>query len=229
MAKKDYFMPLYYQRLLTSTIGWKDEEFGAFLKLLIYQFDRGSIPSDLNAISRIAPSARKCWPLLSQKFVADSEGNLKNEVMDQIRKSREVRSQINSRNGEMGASKRWQNDGKRHSETDGESDSETDTKKIAYHMVDGVMVNSGTLTNNRVSNRSRKDFLKDQKWKEEFCMAKHLKMQELEQLQEEWLQNVDLKGTEIRNYKSYFLVYYDEAQPKISKKSHWKPRPQDEY
>lgn len=223
MAKKDYFMPLYYQRLITSTIGWKDEEFGAYLKLLIYQFDQGSIPNDLNAISRIAPSARKSWPLLSQKFKPDAEGNLRNEVMDSIRKSREVRSQINSRNGEIGATKRWRND----SETDGEGYSETDGKKIAYHMDNGLMVNSGTLADSRVSNGNRENFLKNQRWKEEFCTTKRIEMHDLEQMQEDWLKDVDLTGEFVENYHKYFLFWYNKNQPVVKQKTKSTYNPKD--
>lgn len=103
MAKGDYYFPLYYQKLLTSTTGWKDDEFGAYLRLLIYQYDNGAIPDDLPSISRIAPSAKKNWNLLSKKFVkAKEEGFLINTVMDELRTARQKKSENLSKNGSKG-------------------------------------------------------------------------------------------------------------------------------
>lgn len=101
MAKGKYYIKLYHQRLLTSTIGWKDEEFGAYLKLLIYQFDKGSIPADLPSICRIAPSAKKHWPLLSQKFIT-APGGLINEVMNDVRNDTLGVRKENAKNGKLG-------------------------------------------------------------------------------------------------------------------------------
>jgi hypothetical protein len=102
MPKGDYYFTLYYQRLLTSTVGWKDSELGAYLRLLIYQFDKGSIPSDLSSIARIAPSAKKHWPLLSTKFVDDGNGGLINRFMEEVRgdvNAKKERSRLNGMNG----------------------------------------------------------------------------------------------------------------------------------
>jgi uncharacterized protein YdaU (DUF1376 family) len=102
MPKGDYYFKLYYQRLLTSTVGWKDDEFGAYMRLLIYQFDKGSIPSEINQIARIAPSAKKHWPLLSQKFVPDGNGGLVNKVMDEVSNERQAKGEANRKNGVTG-------------------------------------------------------------------------------------------------------------------------------
>lgn len=103
MAKGDYYFPLFYQRLLTSTTGWTDQEFGAYIRLLIYQFDNGSIPSDINQIARIAPSAKKVWSLLSTKFIDNGNGGLINTTMDEIRKEtkrkQEIRKELGKRGG----------------------------------------------------------------------------------------------------------------------------------
>jgi hypothetical protein len=102
MAKGDYYFPLYYRRLLTSTIGWKDDEFGAYMRLLIFQFDNGSIPSNLNELARIAPSVRKHWPLLSKKFKDDGNGRLINEVMDEVHQDIQKKKEKNAENGKKG-------------------------------------------------------------------------------------------------------------------------------
>lgn len=102
MAKGDYYFPLFYHRLLTSTIGWKDEEFGAYLRLLIYQFDNGSIPSDLADLSRISPSIKKHWPLISKKFKDNGKGGLINEVMNDVYNDIQEKKIINTENGKKG-------------------------------------------------------------------------------------------------------------------------------
>lgn len=102
MAKGGYYFPLYYQRLLTSTIGWKDDEFGAYLKLLIYQFDKGSIPDDMDEIGRIAPTAKKKWNLIGKKFKPAETGGLINEVMNEIREDILGKISTNTENGKKG-------------------------------------------------------------------------------------------------------------------------------
>lgn len=92
---------MYYQRLLTSTMGWKDEELGAYVRLLIYQFDNGSIPNDMDAIARIAPTAKKNWKLIGQKFI-EKDGAFINLVMDGIRQQRIKSNDANRKNGEKG-------------------------------------------------------------------------------------------------------------------------------
>lgn len=106
MAKGDYYFPLYYKRLLASTVGWKDDEFGAYVKLLIHQFDNGSIPHDLDELARIAPSVKKHWKLLAKKFHDDGNGGLINDVMDDIYHDIQDKKKINSDNGKKGGRKK---------------------------------------------------------------------------------------------------------------------------
>lgn len=102
MAKGDFYFPLFYKRLLTSTIGWTDSEFGAYLRLLIYQFDNGYIPSDINELARIAPSVKKHWKLISKKFRDDGHGNLINEVMNETYHSIQTKKINNKEYGKLG-------------------------------------------------------------------------------------------------------------------------------
>lgn len=102
MAKGDYYFPLYYKRLLASTVGWKDDEFGAYLKLLIFQFDNGSLPNDLKELKRIAPSIQKHWPLISPKFRKTEEGRLVNDVMLEVYEDVQKMKEKNSLNGKKG-------------------------------------------------------------------------------------------------------------------------------
>lgn len=102
MAKGDYYFPFFYQRFLTSTQGWKDEEIGCYLRLLVYQFDKGSLPSDLQQLARIAPSVKKHWSLLKGKFIDNGKGGLVNEVMDDVRNEVDRMKEKNRENGKKG-------------------------------------------------------------------------------------------------------------------------------
>lgn len=103
MAKEgNYYFPLYYKRLLSSTVGWSNSEFGAYIRLLIHQFDNNDrIPDDLDELSRIAPGIKKQWPLLMKKFKKDDRG-LFNEVMSEIFNEIQHKRLTNKRNGETG-------------------------------------------------------------------------------------------------------------------------------
>lgn len=121
MSKGNFFLPLYYQRLLTSTNGWKDDEFGAYVRLLIHQFENGFIPSEMDRITIIAPSARKNWGRLSPKFLDIGEGKLVNEFMESVREIQNKKSWANTENGKLG--------GRPRKRTESETITESETEK----------------------------------------------------------------------------------------------------
>lgn len=75
--KVDVYMPLYVRDFLTSTIGWTAEERGHYLTLLMIQWDRGSLPGDLESLERLSPGIGRVWGLLAEKFpqAVDGEAN----------------------------------------------------------------------------------------------------------------------------------------------------------
>lgn len=101
---KDPVLPLYYNDLTTSTQDWTDEEFGAYVRLLIHQWRQGGLPKDYQRLTRIATSLDTNWPLLKTKFV-EIDGLLKNMVMEDIRDKRAKHKQKQKDN----VSKRYQN------------------------------------------------------------------------------------------------------------------------
>jgi uncharacterized protein YdaU (DUF1376 family) len=119
----NHFIPLYYQRFLASVQGWDDDAVGAYLRLLMYQFQNGRLPADLKSLQKIAPSSRKNWRILSSKFRTDSEGFLYNEVMDEIRQELERKSLINTENGRRGGRPK-----KNRSDIDSETDRISESK-----------------------------------------------------------------------------------------------------
>lgn len=84
---KDPVFPLYYNDIDRSTKTWTDEEFGAYMRLLMEQWDKGSLPNDYQRLTRIATSLDRNWSLLKDKFPA-VDGVLKNPVLEAHREKR---------------------------------------------------------------------------------------------------------------------------------------------
>jgi len=85
-------LPLYYNDLTTSTQDWTDEEFGAYVRLLIHQWRQGGLPKDYQRLTRIATSLSTNWTMLKVKF-PEVDGLLKNPVMEEIREKRAKHSE----------------------------------------------------------------------------------------------------------------------------------------
>lgn len=161
MAKGSYYFPLYYQRLLTSTTGWTDEQFGAYLRLLIYQYDKGSVPNDPKIIKKIAPKAIKNWKVFESKFEKNSTGDLINPVMDDIRKKNVFKSVTNSENGSKGGrrkSERLDEDKANASENESERLSETKATPLTINQqpIESTIEVSGDAHDLKDSNLFRK-------------------------------------------------------------------------
>lgn len=110
MAKDDHWFKFFYKLFLISTQGWKDDEVGAYLKLLINQFDRGGLPDDEVELSKLITTFKKNWPLLSKKFKKCEDGKLRNDFMDGIRKERNEIIESYRRRGEKGGRPKKQNE-----------------------------------------------------------------------------------------------------------------------
>lgn len=79
--------------------------------------------------------------------------------------------------------------------------------------INGVKVKDKEMVMDK--EEEKKEFLTNQLWKEKFCMAKFLTMAELEEIQNRWLKDVELKGEFVDNYKKYFTNWYNKNQPEI--------------
>lgn len=124
---KDPVLPLYYNDITTSTQDWTDEEFGAYMRLLIHQWRQGGLPKDYQRLTRIATSLDTNWALLKQKF-EEVDGLLKNPVMEHIREKRARHKEKQSEN----ALKRYQkstNDPAKHMPLEEEKEIEKEKEK----------------------------------------------------------------------------------------------------
>lgn len=84
---KDPVFPLYYNDIDRSTKTWTDEEFGAYMRLLMEQWDKGGLPKDYQRLTRIATSLNTNWALLKDKFI-EVDGMLKNPTLEEHRQKR---------------------------------------------------------------------------------------------------------------------------------------------
>lgn len=80
------------------------EEVGGYLKLLLYQWDKGGIPDDKNEILKISGLKNKSFDCVVKKFNKSEDGLLKNERLEIVRGEVEEKyDRISSRNRANGA------------------------------------------------------------------------------------------------------------------------------
>lgn len=102
MAKEDQWFKFFYRQFIISTQGWKDDEVGAYIRLLIKQFDSNGVPDDPVELNKLITSYKKNWPLLSKKFKKNEDGLLRNDFMAEIRKDRDEKSKKGKEIGSLG-------------------------------------------------------------------------------------------------------------------------------
>jgi len=134
MSKSPPSFAFYYNDFAGGTSHLTPEAVGCYVRLMIYQFQNGSIPRDPAMLSRISICSleqwNRIWPEIQDKFeAADGSGdrmvnprmasereiNIQNweaAKHKRIRLTRQEISEIRSDAGRKGAEKRWQNDGK---------------------------------------------------------------------------------------------------------------------
>ena len=91
MGRNDaVYFAFYVDDFLSATHYWKTEWIGAYVLLLLHQFQRGKLPKDrrnLEMISRLtAEQFDDFWESAQEKFEFDDEGHLVNRRMDEERK-----------------------------------------------------------------------------------------------------------------------------------------------
>jgi len=101
---KDPVLPLYFNDFDRSTRDWTDEEVGAYIRLLMEQWDKGSLPKDYQRLTRLATSLNTTWPTIKVKF-EEVDGVLKNPNMELIRAKINAHKQKQREN----VNKRYQN------------------------------------------------------------------------------------------------------------------------
>lgn len=117
--------PFYPRDFKASTDHWTLEEQGAYLALLMLQWEVGYIPSEPKRLAALfgvsKQRARSLWEFVSPKFPADPRDGLRRNVrLELIRQQQQLRRGELSERGKKGAGVRY---GYSHSNGHGDSDS----------------------------------------------------------------------------------------------------------
>ncbi len=98
MAKNPIW-PCYFNDLRGSTQDWTDEEFGAYVRLLIFEWDKGGVPVEEKRRVKIAETSAKHWGLLKTKF-EEKDGVLVNKKTIEVREKKKKHSEKQAENVE---------------------------------------------------------------------------------------------------------------------------------
>ena len=87
MAKGEQkvYMPVVIGDWLKGTRGMKADVRGVYMGLLLHQWEKGFIPSDVYELEEIEREVNKVWDKLKHKFVEIEPGKLQNKKLEEIR------------------------------------------------------------------------------------------------------------------------------------------------
>lgn len=134
-----------------DTAAWDNEEVGAYVRLLFYQWANEAIPDDPARLAKIARCSRtkfrKIWLIISQKFVPKSDGFLINLRLERTRHEKQQYIEGQQESGKKGAEKRWKSDSKPNGDPIGKPNGET----IALQSSSSSSSNTNTSTEKNIS------------------------------------------------------------------------------
>lgn len=107
--KKAPAFQFYTKDFIVDVQAWTNEEVGAYIRLLCYQWDNGSIPSDKSRLNLIVADPMffdNIWTNISYKFLAKN-GAFYNKRLEESRVSMIKYRKSAARAGRKGAKKRW--------------------------------------------------------------------------------------------------------------------------
>lgn len=107
---KDPAALLYIDKWLVSTKGMKGNAKGWYLNLILYQYDKGELPNDIEElanlcdvrISEFEEFKQVFNQVLKQKFIVNDNGCLQNEFANEILRKRETFKEKRSDAGKLG-------------------------------------------------------------------------------------------------------------------------------
>lgn len=190
MAKDPAFL-FYSDNFQSGTQFFTDEQTGKYIRLLCAQHLHGHL-QEKHMLQICKAYDKDIW----EKFKKDEAGNYFNERLDlEVEKRRKF--------------SKSRRDNALHTKK-----SKKNTEAYAKHMGNGNEIGNEVENKTVIVNidRRKNDFLTNQKWKEEFCMAKNIQMPELENLQKQFISDCDLKGQYVDSYKKYFTNWFNKNQ-----------------
>jgi uncharacterized protein YdaU (DUF1376 family) len=103
MPKPNTF-PFHAEAFLVGTAEMSCEEVGAYIRLLCYQWEKGGLPDDDSALSRLALCDRNAVANIKIKFTRYADGKLRNKRLEKDRRGVQKKREVQSEN----AKKRWE-------------------------------------------------------------------------------------------------------------------------
>lgn len=100
--KTSQSFPFYPSDFLLGTVLMTDAQVGAYMRLLCYQWQEGSLPKDENLLARLAATNLETIQAILVKFKEGGDGKLRNKRMEDVRKSLISYRKSRSENGKLG-------------------------------------------------------------------------------------------------------------------------------
>ena len=102
----------YAQDFDMDTATWENDEVGAYIRLLSYEWVNGGLPNDIYKLSKIVRESQKKfigkWKNLSTKFIQNGNGLLINKRMEEVREQQRQYIESQREKGIKSAKKRWE-------------------------------------------------------------------------------------------------------------------------
>jgi uncharacterized protein YdaU (DUF1376 family) len=103
----DHYIPFFGRDFYASTATWTAEEVGHYIRLLVIQWDSGSLPAELERLELVSPGVSRVWSLLGTKFPVGEDGQRRNQRMEEHRERASELKEARSEAGRHGNEKRW--------------------------------------------------------------------------------------------------------------------------
>jgi uncharacterized protein YdaU (DUF1376 family) len=157
MKKLPYF-PLYARDFYLDTADWTCEEIGAYLRLLLYQWENGYIPSNVDRLTLIVGLNRKKLNFTAQKvlkkFAKTGRGKLANLRLEREREKLSKYYQTQELSGKRGADKRWGRLPDPNGDPIGDPNGNPNGESIALHLHLQNSTHKSTLLKRELADKS---------------------------------------------------------------------------
>ena len=205
MAKDPAFL-FYPADWIGGTMGMTFEEKGAYVELLMLQFNRGHMTKHM-----IGQTVGQLWVKLEDKFSIDEHGRYYNLRLD-FEKEKRKKFTESRRNNVSGENQYKNNEG--HT-----------TKHTSERMVN-VNIN-GINTNNKVDTilweSEKKTFLNSGDWTFKFCTDKCISLEYYDQCVKEFIDDIELKEDfkEVKELKRHFTNWFNKKDKGLKAKNNY--------
>lgn len=195
MAKDPAFL-FYPNDWIGGTMGMTFEEKGAYMELLMLQFNRGHMTKHI-----IGRTVGQLWDNIEDKFRKDDKGLYFNERLE-IEKIKRKKYTESRHNNTLGVNQYTKNN-------------ENKEGHMTSHMENE---NKDVFINNKEEKEilknwkyEKSDFLKNEQWQYRFCSDKRIDKVDLEILMKDFISNIELKEDfkEAKELRNHFTNLFD--------------------